>query len=978
MAAGWLLAAQMAWGAYEGAGTFTKITSRADLTDGYYVILNSTATNAMNNVNAGTFFTPTVVVPSANTVTDPAAAIVWFIATNAYGGHTLYNEASAQYVSYSGTKNYAYSVAAVNGTTGVWTFVYGDGVFDVANVATPTRLLQYNASAPRFACYTTAQQKLSLYKNVAALSNAPALPTIDPLSDLFIEAGQTSNLWVVAREADGDALALVASNLPPNATFTEMSGTGAISNRFTFSPDAGQAGQVYAVEFYASDLHGTASRTLNITVASDDPWADYYAACYVNGVLKTGADLKSALHDIIAGHTSFSYTAAENILKDIDECPTNSSMVQLLYLQHGRAKSNFGGGIGQWNREHVWANSHGINDTLPAYSDVHHLHPTDVQVNSTRGNLDFDTVSGWADSYSYDTGAFEPPDAGKGDVARAMFYMAVRYNGTGDGAFTRDLELTNVIPTSGPLFGKLNTLLDWNELDPVDDYEIRRNNLIHSAYQKNRNPFVDHPEWARTVFDTNYLALPALTAFSAVANGAERIDVSFAYTGTGDGVVIVWNNSGNFSDPSGAVPAVGQSFAGGTVLYKGSASPQSHAGLPSCQTVYYTCWAYSGTDYSTAGLTASATTGGADAPASVWASVTNATDFTAAWSEVPGASGYRIDVSTDSRFSDAGAGGTLIDEDFADFSDWADFGTTIDTTDGHFGAASPCRALVNGTTLTSPGVNYPTQMVFFADASNAGNGQTTTNYYSVDGGAQWRPLGTFTVSADGATVTQALTAAPNLSGFTNVRFRFVSAFSTWYLDDVKVTGGQPQEPSYVAGYSNRLVSGTTRVLVTGLTAGVTYYFRVASEPNCAGGYSALAEVTTLEAPPADLTPFEHWLQDRTLDPHDSRYGPDADADGDGMSTWEEYLADTNPDDADSVLLLMGTYSTAVASGMGTGQMRIAFPVSTNRYYQFIYSTNLARPTLTNHLGWGVSGMAITNDSIGTWYGTIRVLLGDPD
>jgi hypothetical protein len=422
-------------------------------------------------------------------------------------------------------------------------------------------------------------------------------------------------------------------------------------------------------------------------------------------------------------------------------------------------------------------------------------------------------------------------------------------------------------------------------------------------------------------------------------------------------------------------------------------------------------------------------------------------------------------------------------------------------------------------------------MVFFADASSAGNGQTTTNYYSVDDGGQWMPLGTFTVSSDGGTVTQTLTSIQNLSSSTNVKFRFVSAFSTWYLDDVKVTGGQLEEPSYVAGYSNRPVSGTTSVLVTGLTAGATYYFRVASEPNCAGGYSSVTDVTTHEAQPEDqtldfpaigpqvatnvltlaatassglpvsfavasgpaaiaggttlsftgagpvsivasqagnaswnsapsatntfnvskatagvtvdglmqtydgtpksatattvpaglavlftydgsatapsaagsyvvtgmvneamyageasgtltitavLTPFEQWLQDRTLDPQDSRYGPDADADNDGMTTWEEYLADTAPDDANSVLTLVGTYFNALQSGIGTGQMRISFPASTTRYYQLIYSTNLASPTLTNYLGQGVSGMAVTNPASAVWYGTIRALLTEPE
>jgi endonuclease/exonuclease/phosphatase family metal-dependent hydrolase len=234
------------------------------------------------------------------------------------------------------------------------------------------------------------------------------------------------------------------------------------------------------------------------------------------------------------------------------------------------------------------------------------------------------------------------------------------------------------------------------------------------------------------------------------------------------------------------------------------------------------------------------------APASIWASATNATDFTAAWSAVTGATNYLLDVATNSSFITGGGGGiVLIDEDFTDFSDWTDGGTSTDTASTHYGAASPCRGLGNGATLTSPAVNNPTQMTFYVDTSNAGNNKITTNYYSLNGGTSWTPVGTFTSTTAGATITQVLTNSPNLSGATNVMFRFVSAFNTWYLDDVKVTGGSAASSSYVAGYSNRSVAGTSQS-VTGLTAGATYYFRVRAA-NAAGTSpnSVTTNVTTL-------------------------------------------------------------------------------------------------------------------------------------
>lgn len=217
----------------------------------------------------------------------------------------------------------------------------------------------------------------------------------------------------------------------------------------------------------------------------------------------TGLSLKSFLHDLIDDHQAFSYSYARDALKETDEDPSNPNNVILFYTGRSQAKSTYGSGVDQWNREHVWAKSHGdFGTSMPAGTDLHHLRPTDASVNSTRSSLDFDEggkkvndVYGVGSTYCYyDSDSFEPRDEVKGDVARIIFYMAVRYEGDKYGE--PDLELNDYVNNgSRPYMGKLSILLKWNKEDPVDDFERNRNEVIFS-YQRNRNPFIDYPHFA--------------------------------------------------------------------------------------------------------------------------------------------------------------------------------------------------------------------------------------------------------------------------------------------------------------------------------------------------------------------------------------------------------------------------------------------------------------------------------------------------
>ncbi len=228
----------------------------------------------------------------------------------------------------------------------------------------------------------------------------------------------------------------------------------------------------------------------------------YDSTYYSSAMGKTGSQLKAALHNIIDDHVRLSYDNVWVALRDTDQDPNNPNNVILLYTGRSQGKFTNGGGVNDWNREHVWAKSHGnFGTSMGAGTDLHHLRPTDVSVNSARGNKDFDN-GGSAHSECTlcrtDSDSWEPRPAVKGDVARMLFYMAVRYEGDSG---ELDLELNHYVNNgSSPYHGKLSTLLQWHKEDPVDAFERRRNDIIYTKYQKNRNPFIDHPEWAEQIF----------------------------------------------------------------------------------------------------------------------------------------------------------------------------------------------------------------------------------------------------------------------------------------------------------------------------------------------------------------------------------------------------------------------------------------------------------------------------------------------
>ncbi len=210
---------------------------------------------------------------------------------------------------------------------------------------------------------------------------------------------------------------------------------------------------------------------------------------YLSAMNLTGEDLFNTLRTII--HTGFdgvSYGDARYILDETDEDPNHPGYLIEIYTGDSVPGIWDCDGACVWNREHVWPQSampvSASNSVTNMASDLHNLKPADPGMNSSRGNDYFDWVS--------QGDAFEPRDEIKGDIARILLYMVVMYD---------ELSLVDTIPNIDNYeMGLFSVLLEWNNLDPVDDFERHRNDVIES-YQHNRNPFIDYSDFADLIWN---------------------------------------------------------------------------------------------------------------------------------------------------------------------------------------------------------------------------------------------------------------------------------------------------------------------------------------------------------------------------------------------------------------------------------------------------------------------------------------------
>ena len=246
-----------------------------------------------------------------------------------------------------------------------------------------------------------------------------------------------------------------------------------------------------------------------------NPTFDQVSAAIPSGYYDTidglsGNKLNTAIQSIISDPKvvrAQSFADVIDILKKADQSPLNSNQVWLVYSEQQRPKLDFqtsgGSNVGLWNREHTYPRSRGgfddieadevadgiddffltnIDSLRHANSDAHGIRAADGPENSSRGNQDY--------------GEYDGPDGNQGswqgDVARGIFFLALRYNG---------LEVVQGNPPNSTVggLGDLDILLDWHRNDPPDDYEMNRNNVVFT-WQFNRNPFIDFPDLVEFVY----------------------------------------------------------------------------------------------------------------------------------------------------------------------------------------------------------------------------------------------------------------------------------------------------------------------------------------------------------------------------------------------------------------------------------------------------------------------------------------------
>lgn len=459
-------------------------------------------------------------------------------------------------------------IALVNGSGALVKFISYEGAIKASNgpaagiTSTNLSVLEDNNTAPgrslqlggtgtgssSFTWRAPATQTFGACNNSQSFTAPNVLPTVTSTSPANGATGvaAASDIQVNFSEsvtASAGAFTLSCSQSGSRALTYPSSGTS-----FTVSHNGALAGgetctftAVAANIKDSANASPTSNSVVSYTIAAAQN-TGYYSRVNTS----SASQLRCSLHQTIRGHTVYPYssstgTSVWSILEIADENPNNTANILDVYKNRSYTKVSSRAGTGTgvtYNREHTWPNSLGFGSAtgnlgLPhgPYTDTHMLYLSDTTYNADRGNKPYGNCtlasgcgervtevnngsgggsgvypgnSNWVKTPDGNSGTFQVWGKRKGDIARAVLYMAIRYEGgthSVTGQNEPDLEMTDtrsqiVITSASPAYmGLLSDLLQWHQADPPDAAERARNEVIFS-FQGNRNPFIDHPEWA--------------------------------------------------------------------------------------------------------------------------------------------------------------------------------------------------------------------------------------------------------------------------------------------------------------------------------------------------------------------------------------------------------------------------------------------------------------------------------------------------
>ncbi|MGI6782403.1 MAG: endonuclease I family protein [Acholeplasmataceae bacterium] len=345
--------------------------------------------------------------------------------------------------------------------------------------------------------------------------------TIDKITEMFYgqESGKpvdttptTPNITNIEISSEGK---LTWNSVGNGTEYTIKIGSNEFKTQETsydFSQHLDEIKEGLAVEITAKLPKHKSSNKKSITINYDTNTTQYsfeynykYEGYYKDiDYNMSNEEIFNKLHNLINvvtagnGSQNTSYGEAREILVKSDVAPGKDTLYGI--YDNKEITANWGKGK-IFDREHVWPNSKlGLkrvtNSNRNIASDPHNLRAINKSTNSSRSNRYFAAGSGSV-GYTIGTNEYYPGDDHCGDVARILLYMAVRYK-----------EVLSLVETpkdiaykpEGAEMGKLSLLLEWHNADPVDEFELNRNEVIYQ-YQGNRNPFIDHPELFERVYE---------------------------------------------------------------------------------------------------------------------------------------------------------------------------------------------------------------------------------------------------------------------------------------------------------------------------------------------------------------------------------------------------------------------------------------------------------------------------------------------